>query len=218
MRGVKLDHDLVDAKTGEVVAEAGDQADAARLRASWRRRAQGDPGPRRGAGRPLRRQGHGQRADRRDLSSRPATRLTEEMLARARRGRRRGRSRRCTIDHVNVGPYIRNTLAVDKNTTARGRADRHLPGHAPGRAADAGDRRGPVPRPVLRFRALRPVGRRPGQDERAPRPRDATTRCACCARRTSSRWSRCWSTSRTARARSTTSTISATAACARSAS
>jgi hypothetical protein len=25
------------------------------------------------------------------------------------------------IDHVNVGPYIRNTLAVDKNETARTR-------------------------------------------------------------------------------------------------
>ena len=34
-------------------------------------------------------------------------------------------------------PYIRNTLAADKNSGARGRADRHLPGHAPGRAADA---------------------------------------------------------------------------------
>ena len=32
----------------------------------------------------------------------------------------------------------------------RRRADRHLPGHAPGRAADAGDGGGAVPRPVLR--------------------------------------------------------------------
>ena len=54
------------------------------------------------------------------------------------------------IDHINVGPYIRNTLAVDKNTLPRGSADRHLPRHASGRAADAGDGGDPVPGPVLR--------------------------------------------------------------------
>ena len=75
------------------------------------------------------------------------------------------------IDHVNVGPYIRNTLAIDKNVVARGRAVRHLPGDAPGRAADARDRRGDVPLAVLRCRALRPLGRRPREDEHAPRPR-----------------------------------------------
>ena len=123
------------------------------------------------------------------------------------------------IDHVNVGPYIRNTLAVDKNAQPRRGADRHLPRHAPGRAADARDGRDPVPGPVLRPRALRPLGGRPRQDELAPRPRGrARHASARCARRTSSRSSRCWSTSRTAAARSTTSTISATAACARSAS
>jgi DNA-directed RNA polymerase subunit beta len=40
------------------------------------------------------------------------------------------------IDHTNVGPYIRNTLAADKNSTVRGAA-RHLPRDAAGRAADA---------------------------------------------------------------------------------
>ena len=68
----------------------------------------------------------------------------------------------------------------------RRRADRHLPRHAPGRAADAGDRRGAVPRPVLRPRPLRPLGGRPGEDEHAPRlRRRARHACACCARRTS---------------------------------
>ena len=50
-------------------------------------------------------------------------------------------------------------------------ADGHLPGDAPGRAADAGDGGDAVPRPVLRPRALRPLGRRPGEDEHAPRLR-----------------------------------------------
>ena len=45
------------------------------------------------------------------------------------------------IDHVTVGPYIRNTLAVDKASSPRGRAVRHLPRDASGRAADARDRR-----------------------------------------------------------------------------
>ena len=53
----------------------------------------------------------------------------------------------------------------------RGRAARHLPRAAPGRAAESRHRREPVPRPVLRQRALRPVAGRPGQDERAPQPR-----------------------------------------------
>ena len=52
-----------------------------------------------------------------------------------------------------------------------GRAVRHLPRHAPGRAADARNRRGDVQLAVLRPRALRPFGRRPRQDEHAPRPR-----------------------------------------------
>ena len=43
------------------------------------------------------------------------------------------------IDHFNIGPYIRNTLAIDKNTSREGGADRYLPGHAPGRAADPGN-------------------------------------------------------------------------------
>ena len=40
------------------------------------------------------------------------------------------------IDHVNVGPYIRNTLAVDKNQGRDDSVDRHLPRYAPGRATD----------------------------------------------------------------------------------
>ena len=80
------------------------------------------------------------------------------------------------IDHVNTGAYIRNTLAVDKNETREERALRHLPGHASRRAADRRDGGGDVPVAVLRSRALRPLGGRPGQDEHAARPRRPTTR------------------------------------------
>ena len=80
------------------------------------------------------------------------------------------------IDHVNTGAYIRNTLAVDKNETREERALRHLPGHAPGRAADGRYGGGDVQVAVLRFRALRPLGGRPRQDEHAARPARPTTR------------------------------------------
>ena len=56
---------------------------------------------------------------------------------------------------------------------ARGRAVRHLPRDASGRAADARHRAEHVPVAVLRSRALRPLGGRPGEDEHAARPRRA---------------------------------------------
>jgi hypothetical protein len=55
------------------------------------------------------------------------------------------------VDHMVTGAYMRNTLAVDKNSNLRTGADRHLPCHASGRAADAGNRRSIVQRPVLRL-------------------------------------------------------------------
>ena len=53
----------------------------------------------------------------------------------------------------------------------RGGAARHLPRHAPGRAADGRGGRHAAERPVLRLRALRPLGGRPREDEHAPRHR-----------------------------------------------
>ena len=44
------------------------------------------------------------------------------------------------IDSINVGPYVRNTLMLDKNNEPRRRAERYLPRHASGRAADAWNR------------------------------------------------------------------------------
>ena len=123
------------------------------------------------------------------------------------------------IDHVNVGPYIRNTLAADKNSN---REEALLdiyrvmrPGEPP-----------TLEQAETLFQGLlfdldrydlSPVGRvkmnmRLGLRGRA---RHASARCAAT---TSSRSSRSCTTSRTAAARSTTSIISATAASARSAS
>ena len=52
-------------------------------------------------------------------------------------------------------------------------ADRDLPDDAPGRAADQGRGREPVPQPVLQRRALRPVGRGPHEVQPAREPRGA---------------------------------------------
>ena len=122
------------------------------------------------------------------------------------------------VDNITVGAYIRNTMQVDKNMN-RDQALMDIyrvmrPGEPP--TVEAADVMFQLA--VLRSGALRPLGRRPGEDEHAPRPRRRRTPSARCATRTSSPASRRWSTCATAAARSTTSTTSATAGCARSAS
>ncbi len=119
--------------------------------------------PRRFAG-PLRRRGSGQPGNRRDL-------------CRGRRGTDRGEARRagrCRRHQAADAGYRPVLWSVDPQHAGGGqelqprrRADRHLPRHAPGRAADAGNRRGAVPRVVLRSRPLRFVGGGPGEDEHA---------------------------------------------------
>ncbi len=107
------------------------------------------------------------------------------------------------IDHITVGPYIRNTLNVDKNS----RREEAL---------------------FDIYRVMRP-GEPPTLEtaenmfqslffDAERYDLSAVGRVKMNMRLTSSRSSRRWSTCATARARSTTSTISATVACARSAS
>ena len=121
------------------------------------------------------------------------------------------------IDHLTIGPYIRNTLALDR---CQNREEALLdiyrvlrPGEPP--TLDTAEALfGSLIFDSERY-DLSPVGRVKMNMRLGWRAR---TRCACCAPRTSSPSSRCWSRSRTAAARSTTSIISATGACARSAS
>ena len=121
--------------------------------------------------RPVHRRRPLQSADRRDLR-RGRRRDHREVARRPARGRLhrtahpRHRPRQCRPLHPQHAEGRQERLA-------RGRAVRHLPRHAPRRAADDRERRGDVPVAVLRLRALRPLGRRPRQDEHAPRPRRA---------------------------------------------
>ena len=180
-RGVKLLEPLIDAATGEVVAEGRGQADRPPGPPD-RRKHQGSAGRTRRSARPLHGGRPGQRGNRRDL--RRSRRGTGRGAAR-RPGRGRhhqpadagGRSVQRPVDPQHPGG--------GQEHQPRRRADRHLPRHAPWRAADPGDGGSAVPRPVLRRRSLRPVRGRPGEDEHAPRAsRTRRTPCACCARTT----------------------------------
>ena len=167
-RGLKAVDDLVDADTGEVVVEAGKKITARQAK---------------------------QLADK-GLKAIKATDedllgsyLAEDIvnyrdrrdLSRGRRRDRRedaeGAARRPATDEINdprhrPRQYRRLHPQHARRRQEReppGRAVRHLPRHASGRAADARNRRGDVQLAVLRRRALRPFGRRPRQDEHAPR-------------------------------------------------
>ena len=79
------------------------------------------------------------------------------------------------VDNITVGAYIRNTMQVDKNMN-RDQALMDIyrvmrPGEPP--TVDAADSMFQLA--VLRSGALRPLGRRPGEDEHAPRPRREDT-------------------------------------------
>ena len=91
------------------------------------------------------------------------------------------------IDHVNIGPYIRNTLAADKNMTREDALFDIYRVMRPGEPPTLDSAAEHVPVAVLRFRALRPLRGRPRQDEHAPRTRLRPTPIARCARKTSSR-------------------------------
>ena len=183
-------------------------------------RRQGRQGParrRRGPDRPVPRR-RPRQPETGEIYAEAGDELTDK-LARRRSTRPASPTSPCSTSTTSPSaPTSATRCAVDKNIGPRGRAVRHLPRHAPGRAADARNRRGHVQLAVLRQRALRPLGRRPREDEHAPRPRRRRHRARRCARTTSSRSSRRWSTCATATARSTTSTISATAGSVRSAS
>ena len=145
-RGVKLLEPLVDAETGEVVAEAEAKLTARQARRIAEKTKEVLVGRADLLGRFVA-EDLVNAGDRRDLR-------------RGRRGTDRGeagRAGRCRHHQAADAGGRPVQRSVDPQHAGGGqelqprrRADRHLPRHAPGRAADAGDRRGAVPRPVLR--------------------------------------------------------------------
>ncbi len=197
MKNAKPTFDLIDAKTGDVVHEGGKKLTPAPGQEARRGRPDAPRGDRRGPLRHVHRRGPGQPADRRDLRrGRRRARREAAQEADRRRLRRTADPRHRPRHRGRLHPQHAGRR---QERDPRGRAVRHLPRHASGRAADRRDRRSDVQVAVLRQRALRPVGRRPRQDEHAPRARAPTTPCASCARKTSSRWSARWSNLRDGR-------------------
>ncbi len=157
-RGVKLLEPLVDADTGEVVADAEAKLTARTARRIAEKTKEVLVG----------------RADLlgRFVADDLVNETTRRDPCRGRRGTHRaaacgagGRGDRPAADargRPGQRPVAAQHAGGGQEHQPRRRADRHLPRHAPGRAADAGDGGGAVPRPVLRPRPLRPLGRRAG--------------------------------------------------------
>ena len=115
LKGIKLAWDLVDAKTGKVVAEAG-----AKMSPRLARKLK------EGGLKDIRIQDEeilGQfvaedsvNLETGEIYAEAGDEITEELLEELKESKVK-EIRMLGIDHVNVGPYIRNTLAVDKNSS-----------------------------------------------------------------------------------------------------
>ena len=171
MRGVKASVDLVDADTGEVAIESGRKLT---VRAA-RQLAEKGLKALRASDADL----YGQyiaedlyNPETGEIYAEAGEEITEKSLAAAPGDRlqRAAGARHRPHQHRRLYPQHAQGR---QEFLARGRPVRHLSRHAPGRAADDRQRRGDVPVAVLRLRALRPLGGRPGEDEHAPRPRRA---------------------------------------------
>ncbi|MEE2997262.1 MAG: DNA-directed RNA polymerase subunit beta [Pseudomonadota bacterium] len=113
MRGAKLTHDLVDAKTGDVVAEAGDKLSprvCRKLEEDGLREilVQDEDLHGRYFAEDIINESTG------EIYVEAGDEIDEEVLNRLSEVDMKS-FRTLAIDHTNVGPYIRNTLAVDRN-------------------------------------------------------------------------------------------------------
>ena len=77
------------------------------------------------------------------------------------------------IDHINIGAYIRNTLKVDKNSSREDALFDIYRVMRPGEPPTIDSAEAMFQSLFFDWRALRPFGGRPGEDEHAPRPRRA---------------------------------------------
>ena len=113
MRGVKLTHDLVDAKTGDVVAESGDKLSprvCRKLEESGLKEilVQDDELHGRYFAEDIINEANG------EIYVEAGDEIDEEVLITLGEAGVKSFST-LAIDHTNIGPYIRNTLAVDRN-------------------------------------------------------------------------------------------------------
>ena len=114
MRGMTPSADLVDAKSGEVVAKAGEKITAKRARELAEEGLKEVLFNAEDLARPVSRRGHRQPADRPDL--RRGRRGADAKLLEALKEAKIKEFPILDIDHVTIGAFIRNTLNVDKNS------------------------------------------------------------------------------------------------------
>ena len=187
LKGTKAAVDIIDADTGEVVVEAGKKltARAARQLAETRREVH----PRRrtriftASISPricsIRKPAKSSPKPAKKSPPRSLETLLEPRLRRTADARHRPHQHR---------PLYPQHAGCRQEQLARRSPVRHLPRDASRRAADHRFGGSDVPFAVLRFGALRSLGRRPREDEHASRPRLRRTRRASCAAKTFSRW------------------------------
>jgi DNA-directed RNA polymerase subunit beta len=115
LRGVKLTSDLVNAKTGKVVAETGTKL-TPRLLKKLSEKGMKEQFVNDGEliGRYISGDLYNETSG--EIYAEVGAEITEELLETLAEAKV-NEITTLAIDHVNVGPYIRNTLAVDKNTT-----------------------------------------------------------------------------------------------------
>ncbi|MCB2102895.1 MAG: DNA-directed RNA polymerase subunit beta, partial [Rhodobacterales bacterium] len=115
MRSVKLSTDLVDAKTGKVVAEAGKKMTPRLVKKLIEDGLKDQLVPREDlVGRYLAADMINEETG--EIFGESGSEITEDVLDMLDKAKV-AEIPTLAIDHINVGPYIRNTLAVDKNTS-----------------------------------------------------------------------------------------------------
>ncbi len=115
MRGLKLTRDLIDADTGERLAESGAKVTPRLLREFEGKGLKHQLVPDEDlVGRYVAEDVINEETG--EIHVEAGGEITEEILA-ALKGSGIEEVRTLAIDHINVGPYMRNTLAVDKNST-----------------------------------------------------------------------------------------------------
>ena len=149
MRGIKLTHDLINAKSGRVVLEEGTKITPRVIREVEKKGIEDHVGG------PMRTSSDAMPPTTSSTpapakySWRPATRSPRKSLRLSTKAISR-KSRPCSSITPMSAPISGTRSPADKNSKPRRSAGRHLPGHAPGRAADPRDGGRAVPWLVLR--------------------------------------------------------------------
>ena len=168
LRGTKPTEDLIDAKSGEVIAEAGKKI-TARLANQLKEKKikQLHVTDEALIGRYIAEDIVNMQTG--EIHAEAGDEITAKLLADACRSRPEEAA--APRDRPRQRRRLHPQYACGRQEPEpRGRALRHLPGDAPGRAADDRDGGSDVQVAVLRPGALRPLRGRPREDEHAPRP------------------------------------------------